>query len=58
MYLQHIYKINIKEKHLNALQTLPHKITKYLMYKVRNLHYKQFGIKYFNEIAFLFVVNI
>lgn len=57
-YLRNIYDINLKEKNINAVYSLPKKISKLLMFKVRNLHYKQFGIKYFNEIAQLFVTNI
>jgi hypothetical protein len=57
-YLQNIFKINLKEKSINGLDCLPSKITKFLMYKVRHISYKQFGVKYFNEVAHLFVLNV
>ncbi len=57
-YLQNIFKIHLKEKNINALNSLPPKITKHLMFKVRHLSFKQFGVKYFNEVAHLFVLNI
>lgn len=57
-YLQNIFKINLKEKSINGLDSLPSKITKFLMYKVRHISYKQFGVKYFNEVAHLFVLNV
>ena len=40
-YLRNIYDINLKEKNINAVYALPKKISKLLMFKVRNLHYKQ-----------------
>ena len=57
-YLQNIFKVNLKEKSINGLDCLPSKITKFLMYKVRHISYKQFGVKYFNEVAHLFVLNV
>lgn len=57
-YLQNIYKIKLKEKNINTIKALPKKLTKILLYKVKNISFKQFGIKYFNEIAHLFLVNI
>ncbi len=57
-YLQNIFKIHLKEKNINALNSLPPKITKHLMFKVKHLSYKQFGVKYFNEVAHLFVLNV
>ena len=58
LYLQNIYKINIKEKNINTITTLPKQLSKTFLYKVRNTNFKQFNIKYFNEIGYLFLINI
>jgi hypothetical protein len=58
LYLQNIYKINLKEKNVNAISVLPRKLSKDFLFKVRNLNFKQFNIKYFNEVGYLFLVNI
>lgn len=57
-YLKNIYNINLKEKNINAIKTLPKKLSKNVLFKVRNVSFKQFNIKYFNEIAHLFLVNM
>lgn len=57
-YLKNIYNINIVEKNINAINILPNKLGKSFLYKVRNINYKQFNIKYFNEVGYLFLVNI
>jgi hypothetical protein len=57
-YLKNIYKINLKEKNINTLTILPKKVTRNLLYKVRNISFKQFNVKYFNEVAHLFLVNM
>ena len=57
-YLQYIYKINIKEKNINAIKILPKSINKFILYKTRNISFKSFKIKYFNEVIYLFLVNI
>lgn len=57
-YLQNIYKINLKEKNINAIKTLPQKLSKNVLYRVRNTNFKQFDIKYFNEIIHLFLINM
>lgn len=57
-YLQCLYKINLKEKNINCLFSLPEKITTLLLSETESINFKQFGIKYFNEIAFLFIVNV
>ena len=58
LYLQNIYKINIKEKNINTLSVLPKKLSKNFLFKVRNLNFKQFNIKYFNEVGYLFLLNV
>lgn len=58
LYLQNIYKINLKEKNINAISVLPKKLSKSFLFKVRNINFKQFNIKYFNEVGYLFLVNI
>lgn len=58
LYLQNIYKINIKEKNINTINTLPKQLSKTFLYKVRNTNFKQFNIKYFNEVGYLFLINI
>jgi hypothetical protein len=58
LYLQHLYKIKLKQKSLNAINILPSKVTKNILFKTRHISYKNFDIKYFNEIAFLFIINI
>lgn len=57
-YLKNIYNINLKEKNINAIKTLPKKLSKNVLFKVRNVSFKQFNIKYFNEIAHLFLINM
>ena len=57
-YLQNIYKIKLKEKNINSLYSLPKKLTKYILFKTKSTHLNQFGIKYFNEIIYMFLVNI
>jgi len=39
------------------LKTLPKKLVKVFSYKVQNISYKQFSIKYFNEVAYLFLIS-
>lgn len=58
IYLQNIYKINLKEKNINTIDVLPKKLAKNFLYKVRHINYKQFNIKYFNEVGYLFLVNL
>lgn len=57
-YLQNIYKIKLKEKNINSLYSLPKKLIKYILFKTEYKNFKQFGIKYFNEIVYMFLVNI
>jgi hypothetical protein len=57
-YLQNIYNLIIKEKNINCLDVLPVKIKNFLSLKTINVSFKQFGIKYFNEVAFLFITCI
>lgn len=57
-YLSAVYNIKLKEKNINALTVLPKKITKYVIYKAKNKSFKAFKIKYFNEVIYLFLVNI
>lgn len=57
-YLKNIYNMNIVEKNINAISILPTKLSKNFLYKVRNINFKQFNIKYFNEVGYLFLVNI
>lgn len=57
-YLKHIYNINLKERSINAISILPAKLNKYILFKTRYMHFKQFNIKYFNEVAYMFLVNV
>ena len=57
-YLKNIYKINLKEKNINAINILPKKLSKKILFKTSRISYKKFNIKYFNEIIYLFLVNI
>jgi hypothetical protein len=57
-YLKNIFNINLKEKNINAVTIIPKKISNYILFKTRFLNYKQFNVKYFNEVACLFVVNM
>jgi hypothetical protein len=57
-YLQNIFKLNLKEKNINAAKILPKKVSNHILFKTRFINFKQFNIKYFNEIAYLFVTNI
>lgn len=57
-YLKNIYNINLKEKSINAKKILPSKLIKHTLFKTKNLHYKRYSIKYFNEVAYMFLVNI
>jgi len=56
-YLKSIYKVSLSEKNINVLKTLPKKLVKVFSYKVQNISYKQFSIKYFNEVAYLFLIS-
>ncbi len=56
-YLKSIYNVSLAEKNINVLKTLPKKLVKIFSYKVQNIHFKQFSIKYFNEVAYLFLVS-
>ena len=58
LYLQNIYKIRLKEKNFNATYILPKKLIKSILFKTRFISYKNFNIKYFNEVVYLFVTNI
>jgi hypothetical protein len=58
VYLQNIYKIKIKERNINSINILPKKLTNIVLFKVRHTNFKNFNIKYFNEIAHLFLINI
>lgn len=57
IYLQNIFKLNLKEKYINALYTIPHKTTKYILFKMRFKSFKFFKIKYFNEVLFMLIIN-
>jgi len=57
-YLQYIYKVNIKEKNINAIKLLPNSINNFILHKTNNISFKAFKIKYFNEVIYLFLVNI
>lgn len=57
-YLQYIYSINLREKNINAIKLLPKSINKFILYKTRNMSFKGFKIKYFNEVVYLFLINI
>jgi len=57
VYLKSIYKVSLAEKNINVLKTLPKKLVKIFSYKVQNISYKQFSIKYFNEVAYLFLIS-
>jgi hypothetical protein len=56
-YLQNLYNLKIKEKNVNCLESIPVKIKNNLLIDTKSISFKQFGIKYFNEVAFLFVVS-
>jgi hypothetical protein len=58
MYLENVYKIKLKEKNINAITILPYEFTKSILMRTRYKSYKRFNIKYFNEVAYLFVLNI
>ena len=57
-YLKNIYKIAIKEKNINAINILPKNLSKKILFKTRKINYKNFNIKYFNEVIYLFLVNV
>lgn len=56
-YLKSVYNVSLAEKNINVLKTLPKKLVKIFSYKVQNISYKQFSIKYFNEVAYLFLIS-
>jgi hypothetical protein len=56
-YLQNLYNLKIKEKNVNCLESIPTKIKNNLLVDTRSTSFKQFGVKYFNEVAFLFIVS-
>ena len=57
-YLQNIYNIKLQEKNINCIDILPSHLTQNFLYKVRHVNFKHLGIKYFNEVGYLFLVNI
>jgi len=57
-YLENIYNVKLKEKNVNAIKVLPADLTKSMLFKTRKKNFKNFKIKYFNEVIFLFLVNI
>jgi hypothetical protein len=57
-YLEQIYKVRLKEKNINAITILPKQMSKFILYRTRNKSFKSFKIKYFNEVIYLFLVNI
>ena len=57
IYLQNIFQLNLKEKYINALHTIPKKTAKYILFKTRFKNFKYFGIKYFNEVLYMLIVN-
>jgi|JI9StandDraft_2_1071091.scaffolds.fasta_scaffold193300_1 hypothetical protein len=57
-YLKHIFNINLTEKNINALHVLPKNLMHRVLFKTRHKHYKSYNIKYFNEVVYLFLVNI
>lgn len=57
-YLRSIFNINLIEKNLNAVDTLPKKLAKKILFKTRYKHFKAFNIKYFNETAYMFLISI
>lgn len=57
-YLKQIYNLNIKEKNINTIDVLPRKLSQNFLQRVRFTNYKHFNIKYFNEVGYLFLVNL
>lgn len=57
-YLKCIYNINLKEKNINTINIIPKKIISQILFKIRNVNYKQFGVKYLNEVVHLFLLNM
>ena len=58
IYLNSVYKVNLKEKHINTVNILPKKVIKHIIYKTKYKNYKNLGIKYFNVILYMFLINI
>lgn len=56
-YLQNIFKLNLREKYLNSLNIIPKKTTKYILFKAKFKNFKRFGIKYFNEVLYMLIIN-
>lgn len=57
-YLRNLYDINLIEKNVNSLKLLPKKLIKHTLFKTKHKHYKNFNIKYFNEIAYMFLISV
>lgn len=57
IYLYHIFRLNFQEKYVNSLRIIPKKVTKYILFKTRFKSFKFFGIKYFNEILYMLIIN-
>lgn len=57
-YLQYIYKINLIEKNINAMQALPNSISKQILFKTQRRRVQQYNIKYFNEVVYMIVINV
>jgi hypothetical protein len=48
----------MKEKNINSTKLLPKSMNSFILHKTRNISFKSFKIKYFNEVIYLFLVNI
>jgi len=55
-YLKNVFHLNLREQNVNAAFILPEKLSKTILFKTKNVSYKQFNIKYLNEVVYLFVV--
>ena len=57
LYLKSIYPIDLKEKSINGLDTLPSALSRLVLFSKKRKNYSTFNVKYSNEIAYLLLVN-
>ena len=58
LYLRNIYPVELKERNINSLSTLPLPLSRLVLFSKKQKDYNTFGIKYSNEIAYLLLINI
>ena len=58
LYLKNIYPVELKEKNVNSLDTLPSALSRLVLFSRKQKSYSMFDVKYSNEVAYLLLVNV